>query len=216
MKRVLRPRVLLADDHRMVAEGLKSLLSADCELVGVVEDGRALLESARRLRPDVIIADITMPQLNGLDALAQLKRDDAAVRVIFLTMHPEVAYARRAFEAGALGYVLKHSAPTELLAAIRAALEGRTYLSPVLAQEIAKDWSGKSAKAANPVALLTPRQKEILQLFAEGRSAKEIAATLDISVRTVEFHKYQTMELLGLHNSIELTHFAIKHGIVVI
>lgn len=216
MKRLLRPRVLLADDHRMVAEGLKSLLSAECELVGVVEDGRALIEAARKLRPDIIIADITMPRLNGIDALAQLKRDDAAVRVIFLTMHPEVAYARRAFAAGAMGYVLKHSAPNELLAAIRAALEGKTYLSPALAQELLQDLGGKTTKTTDPVTVLTPRQKEILQLFAEGRSAKEIAAVLDISVRTVEFHKYQTMELLGLHNSTELTHFAIKHGLIAI
>lgn len=216
MKRLLRPRVLLADDHRMVAEGVKSLLSAECELVGVVEDGRALIEAARKLRPDIVIADITMPRLNGIDALAQLKRDDEAVRVIFLTMHPEVAYARRAFAAGAMGYVLKHSAPNELLAAIRAALEGKTYLSPALAQELLQDLGGKTSKTADPVTVLTPRQKEILQLFAEGRSAKEIAAVLDISVRTVEFHKYQTMELLGLHNSTELTHFAIKHGLIAI
>jgi len=216
MKRLLRPRVLLADDHRMVAEGLKSLLSAECELVGVVEDGRALIEAARKLRPDIVIADITMPRLNGIDALAQLKRDDAAVRVIFLTMHPEVAYARRAFAAGAMGYVLKHSAPNELLAAVRAALESKTYLSPALAQELLQDLGGKTTKTTDPVTVLTPRQKEILQLFAEGRSAKEIAAVLDISVRTVEFHKYQTMELLGLHNSTELTHFAIKHGLIAI
>ena len=126
MSRVSRPRVLLADDHRLVAEGLKSLLSAEFDLVGVVEDGRALIEAARKLRPDVIVADITMPHLNGIDALVQLKREDERVRVVFLTMHPEVAYARRAVEAGALGYVLKHSAPAELIAAIRAALDGKT------------------------------------------------------------------------------------------
>jgi len=133
---VLRPRVLLADDHRLVAEGLKSLLSAEFELVGVVEDGRALIEAARKLRPDVIVADITMPHLNGIDALAQLKQDDEGVRVVFLTMHLEVAYARRALEAGALGYVLKHSAPSELIAAIRAAMDGKTWLTPALAGEV--------------------------------------------------------------------------------
>jgi DNA-binding NarL/FixJ family response regulator len=216
MSRLLRPRVLLADDHRLVAEGLKSLLSAECELVGVVEDGRALIEAARKLRPDIIIADITMPHLNGIDALVHLKRVDKEVRVIFLTMHPEVAYARRAFEAGAAGYVLKHSAPNELLAAIRAALEGQTYLSPALAGAMLQGLGSKSTRATDPVTLLTPRQREILQLFAEGRSAKEIASTLDISARTVEFHKYQMMETLGLHHSTELTHFAIKHGIVAI
>jgi DNA-binding NarL/FixJ family response regulator len=214
MSRVSRPRVLLADDHRLVAEGLKSLLSAEFELVGVVEDGRALVEAARKLRPDVIVADITMPHLNGIDALAQLKQDDEQVRVVFLTMHPEVAYARRALEAGALGYVLKHSAPSELIAAIRAALDGKTWLTPAVAGEVLQSMKGEPEKAGDPVASLTPRQREILQLLAEGRSAKEVGAALGVSARTVEFHKYQMMERLDLHTSAELVHFAIKHGIV--
>jgi DNA-binding NarL/FixJ family response regulator len=208
-----RPRVLLADDHRLVAEGLKSLLMAEFDLVGVVEDGRAMLEAARKLRPDVIVADITMPHLNGIDALVQLKRDDKRVRVVFLTMHPEVAYARRALEAGAAGYVLKHSAPAELIAAIRAALDGRTYVTPTLAAEVFR--ASKSEPDAPPqdVASLTPRQREILQLLAEGLSAKQIGATLAVSARTVEFHKYQMMEKLDLHTNAELVHFALKHGI---
>jgi DNA-binding NarL/FixJ family response regulator len=214
MSRVSRPRVLLADDHRLVAEGLKSLLSVEFELVGVVEDGRALVEAARKLRPDVIVADITMPHLNGIDALAQLKQDDEQVRVVFLTMHPEVAYARRALEAGALGYVLKHSAPSELIAAIRAALDGKTWLTPAVAGEVLQSMKGEPEKAGDPVASLTPRQREILQLLAEGRSAKEVGAALGVSARTVEFHKYQMMERLDLHTSAELVHFAIKHGIV--
>jgi len=205
---------LLADDHRLVAEGLKSLLSVEFELVGVVEDGRALVEAARKLRPDVIVADITMPHLNGIDALAQLKQDDEQVRVVFLTMHPEVAYARRALEAGALGYVLKHSAPAELIAAIRAALDGKTWLTPAVAGEVLQSMKGEPEKAGDPVASLTPRQREILQLLAEGRSAKEVGAALGVSARTVEFHKYQMMERLDLHTSAELVHFAIKHGIV--
>jgi DNA-binding NarL/FixJ family response regulator len=214
MSRVSRPRVLLADDHLLVAEGLKSLLSAEFELVGVVSDGRALVEAARKLRPDVIVADITMPHLNGIDALAQLKQDDEQVRVVFLTMHPEVAYARRALEAGALGYVLKHSAPSELIAAIRAALDGKTWLTPAVAGEVLQSMKGEPEKAGDPVASLTPRQREILQLLAEGRSAKEVGAALGVSARTVEFHKYQMMERLDLHTSAELVHFAIKHGIV--
>jgi DNA-binding NarL/FixJ family response regulator len=214
MSRVSRPRVLLADDHLLVAEGLKSLLSAEFELVGVVEDGRALVEAARKLRPDVIVADITMPHLNGIDALAQLKQDDEQVRVVFLTMHPEVAYARRSLEAGALGYVLKHSAPSELIAAIRAALDGKTWLTPAVAGEVLQSMKGEPEKAGDPVASLTPRQREILQLLAEGRSAKEVGAALGVSARTVEFHKYQMMERLDLHTSAELVHFAIKHGIV--
>jgi DNA-binding NarL/FixJ family response regulator len=211
-----RPRILLADDHRMVAEGLKSLLSPEFELVGVVEDGLALIEAAKKLRPDVIVADITMPRLNGLGALTQLKKEIPRVRVIFLTMHQDVAYARRALDSGASGFVLKHSAPAELVAAIHAALEGKAYLTPALAGEVLQQIQRDPKAAKDPVASLTARQREILQLFAEGRSAKEISGMLNISARTVEFHKYQMMENLGLHNSTELTHFAIKHGIVAI
>jgi len=216
MSRANRARVLLADDHRMVAEGLKSLLSLEFELVGVVEDGRALVEAAKKFHPDVIVADITMPHLNGLDALGTLRKDNPRVKVVFLTMHQEVAYARRAMESGASGFVLKHSAPAELVSAIRAALAGKTYLTPALTGEVLQEIHRHPNSAKDPVASLTARQREILQLFAEGRSAKEIAGTLDISARTVEFHKYQMMETLGLHNSTELTHFAIKHGIVTI
>jgi DNA-binding NarL/FixJ family response regulator len=213
MSRHTRPQVLLADDHRIMAEGLKSLLGADFELVGVVEDGLALIEAARKLRPDVIVADISMPHLNGIDALVQLKQENESVRVVFLTMHPEVAYARRALHAGASGYVLKHSAPAELTAAIRAALDGKTYVSPTLAAEVMRVMNRRPDKSGDPVASLTPRQREILQLLAEGRSAKEMADTLGISARTVEFHKYQMMESLDIHTTAGLVHFAIKHGL---
>jgi DNA-binding NarL/FixJ family response regulator len=208
-----RPRVLLADDHRLVAEGLKSLLCDEFELVGMVEDGRALIEAARKLRPDVIVADITMPHLNGIDALERLKRDSPKLPVVFLTMHAEVAYARRALEAGAAGYVLKHSAPAELINAIRAALDGKTYVSPAVMGEVLRDINHQPKKADDPVAALTPRQREILQLLAEGCSAKEIGDALTISARTVEFHKYQVMEKLNLHTNADLVHFALKHGI---
>ena len=209
-----RPRVLLADDHRLVAEGLKSLLAPDFDLVGVVEDGRSLLEAARVLKPDVIVADIAMPQLNGIEALVQLRQEGDRVPVVFLTMHRDVAYARRALDAGAAGFVLKHSAPAELVTAIQAALDGKTYLPPQLAGEVLESMKAGPERAADPVASLTPRQRQVLQLLAEGRSAKEIAARLAISARTVEFHKYQIMESLGLHTNAELTHFAIKHGLV--
>ena len=131
-----KPRVLLADDHRIVAEGLKGLLEEEFELAGIVEDGRAMVKAARELRPDVIVADISMPHLNGIDALVQLKRDNPKVRVVFLTMHRDAAYARRALEAGAMGFVLKHSAPAELVLAVRAALQGRTFIAPDLAAEV--------------------------------------------------------------------------------
>ena len=211
-----RPRVLLADDHRMVAEGLKSLLSPEFELVGVVEDGRALIEAAKRLRPDVVIADITMPHLNGLDALGPLKKENPRVKVVILTMHQEVAYARRALEAGAAGFVLKHSASAELLTAIRAVLDGKTYITPAVAGDVIHAMQRGEDATIDPAASLTARQREILQQLAEGRSAKEIAAILGISPRTVEFHKYQLMESLNLHSSAELIHFAIKQGIVTI
>jgi DNA-binding NarL/FixJ family response regulator len=211
-----RPRVLLADDHRIVAEGLSSLLTAEFELAGLVEDGRALVELAKKLRPDVIVADITMPHLNGIDALAQLKKENPNVRLVFLTMHQNATYARRALEAGASGYVLKHSAPAELVLAIRAALDGKTFITPSLTGEVLQAMKRDPKKAKDPMASLTPRQREILQLLAEGRSAKEIAATLGISPRTVEFHKYQMMDSLQIQSSAELTHFAIKHGLVAI
>jgi DNA-binding NarL/FixJ family response regulator len=212
-----RPRVLLADDHCMVAEGLRSLLATDFDLVAVVADGRALLEAAKQHQPDVIVADITMPQLNGLDALTALKKQHPAIKVVFLTMHREVAYARRALEEGALGFVLKHSAPGELVLAIRAALAGKTYITPALAGEVLQAIRlDSSGQAADPAARFTPRQREVLQMLAEGSSTKEIAATLAVSARTVEYHKYQLMESLGLHTNAELVHFAIKHGLVAI
>lgn len=209
-----RPRVLLADDHRIVAEGLKGLLTPDFELVGIVEDGRALIEAARDQQLDVIVADIGMPELNGIDALEQLKEFDPNVRVVFLTMHREVAYARRALEAGAAGFVLKHSAPEELVMAIRAALDGQTFISPAMAGEVLASMKNDPDLSQDPVSSLTPRQREVLQLLAEGKSAKEAASALGISARTVEFHKYEIMQTLDIHTSAELVHFAIKHGIV--
>lgn len=207
-----RPRVLLADDHRIVTEGLKVLLGAEFELVGVVEDGSALVEAARTLRPDVIVADISMPRLSGLDALPRLKEDNPEVRVVFLTMHSELAYARRALAAGASGFVVKHSAAAELVRAVRAALEGRTFVTPALAADALRP--AAHASPSESESGLTLRQREILELVAAGRSAKEVAAILDISPRTVEFHKYRMMEILGVHSSAELIHYAIKHGIV--
>jgi DNA-binding NarL/FixJ family response regulator len=211
---VSRVRVLLADDHRMLAEGLKSLLVSEFDLIGVVEDGRAMVDAAKALRPDVIVADITMPHLNGIEALEEIKKFDPNVRVVFLTMHRDVAYARRALEAGAAGFVLKHSAPEELVLAVRAAAQGRTFITPTLAGEVLQALGQRPSQAQDPVATLTLRQREILRLLVDGLTAKQIALRLDISPRTVEFHKYRLVELLGLHGSAELIHFAIKHDIV--
>jgi len=211
---VNRPRILLADDHQMVVEGLKTLLADEFNLVGTVADGRALLTAAKQLKPDVVVADITMPHLNGIDALMRLKKDNPEIKVVFLTMHQDSAYARRALEAGALGFVVKHSAPTELVMAIRAALKGQTFITPSLAGKVLSEIQNGTQTSSDISALVTPRQREILQLLAEGRSAKEVADALSISARTVEFHKYQIMDAHGLQSSAELIHFAIKHGIV--
>ena len=211
-----RPRVLLADDHRMLAEGLKALLQDEFELVGIVEDGRAMVEAAERLRPDVIVADVTMPNLNGFEALTLLRKTQPNIKVVFLTMHQNAAYARRALDAGASGFVVKHSASEELVVAIHAALKGRTFITPCLTKEVVEQAESSARSGKEGAKALTSRQKEILQLLAEGRSAKEIASELTISARTVEFHKYQMMEMNGLHSSAELIHFAIKNGIVAI
>jgi DNA-binding NarL/FixJ family response regulator len=207
-----RPRVLLADDHRIVAEGLRGLLEPEFELIGIVEDGRALLTAAEKSRPDVIVADISMPLLNGIEAVRQIKRTNEDIKVVFLTMHPDVTYAASAFEAGASGYVLKHSAPSELITAIQTALRGKTYVTPLLAGEL-MHFHKERTDQRDELTRLTPRQREVLQLLAEGHSAKEIASILDISARTVEFHKYRMMEALGLKSAAELIRYAVKHGI---
>ena len=209
-----RFRVLIADDHLMFAAALKSMLSTEFHLVGTVADGRELVEAADRLRPDVIVADIGMPHLNGIDALSRLREQGNQVPVVFLTMHRDAIYARRALEAGASGYVLKHSAPDELVTALHAALEGKTYLTPQLAGEVLEAMRQGPELASDPTAALTLRQREVLQLLAEGRSAKEVAARLSISTRTVESHKYEMMETLGLHTTADLIHFALKTGLV--
>jgi len=210
---VERPRVLLADDHRIVAEGLRSLLEPEFDLVGIVEDGRALLAAAEELLPDVIVADISMPLLNGIEAVRQIKRTNENIKIVFLTMHPDVTYAASAFEAGASGYVLKHSAPSELTTAIQSALQGRTYVTPLLAGELMQFYKERPELRNAELGKLTPRQREVLQLVAEGHSAKEIATILNISARTVEFHKYRLMDALGITSGAELVKYAIRHGI---
>ena len=209
-----RARILLADDHRIVVEGLKTLLSGEFELVGIVDDGARMLEATRRLRPDAIVADISMPQLNGIEALTALRDEGIDIPVIFLTMHREAEYAAMAMESGAAGYVLKHAAPDELILALRTALEGGTFVSPALAADLFQAARARSRGQVDPPFELSDRQREVLRLLADGQSAKEIARALDISPRTVEFHKYKVMESLGLKNSAELIQYAIRRGIV--
>jgi DNA-binding NarL/FixJ family response regulator len=203
-----RPRVLLADDHRIVLAGLEALLRDDYELVGRAQDGRSLLQMARTAAADFIVADISMPGLNGIDALQAMRREGLDVPVIFLTMHTEPAYARRALEAGAAGYVLKHAAPQELLQALQTAAHGGIYISREIAAAVLAAPGQRPER--DPASGLTPRQREILCLLVEGRSAKEIARLLDISHRTVEYHKYQTMETLGVTSNAELIQLAIR------
>jgi len=211
---MIRARLLLADDHRIVMEGLKTLLEQEFELVGMVEDGRALLDAAERLRPDVIVVDISMPQLNGIEAVRQLRKTRGDLKFVILTMHSDPAYAAAALDAGASGYVLKHSASSELITAVRTVLKGKTYITPLIAGELLHYYKEPGNQLRNNGGTLTPRQREVLQLLAEGRPLKEIATTLNISSRTVEFHKYQMMEELGIKSSAELVRFAVRNRIV--
>jgi len=209
-----KPRVLLADDHRIVLEGLRGLLEPEFEVVGAVEDGRTLVAEAKRLRPDLVVADISMPELNGIDAVRQIKKHDARIRVVFLTMHADVGYAAGAFEAGASGFVLKHSAPQELITALRDAMRGRTYVTPLIAGDLIASYRhGGVSDPEELKAVLSPRQREILRFQAGGKSAKEIASILNISTRTDEFHKYRMMEQLNIKTSAELVQYAVKCGL---
>ena len=209
-----RPRIILADDHPIVAEGLRSLLAARYDVVGVVADGRALIEAARSLEPDVVVADIAMPHVTGIEATHRLRQEQPHIKVVILTMHREEAYVRRAMEAGAAGYVLKVAAADELLTAVDAALAGTTLVTPELAGALDGRLAQRPRASHDPAAALTPRQREILQLVAEGKTAKEIGAIVGISARTVESHKYELMEALGLERSAELVQFAVRQGLV--
>jgi DNA-binding NarL/FixJ family response regulator len=211
---VKRPRLILADDHRMVAEGLKRLLEEDFDLVGIVEDGRELVDETARSKPDVVVVDITMPRLNGLEAIPLIKKAAPGTKVVVVTMHREPAYARRAFSVGAAGFVLKHVAAEDLIGAIWAALEGRGAGLETLgaAAEFANPDAGDGT-ARRGAAALTDRQREIVQLVAKGLTAKEIASVLGLSVRTIEFHKYRAMETLGASNVAELVRIAIESEI---
>jgi len=204
-------RVLLADDHTIVAQGLISLLKEHFDLVGAVGDGSLLLQEAKRLRPDVIVSDISMPGMTGLEALRQLKAERVEARVIFLTMHTDPELATEAIRAGASGFLLKHSAGEELINAIQQVLQDRIYLTPMVTKEVISR-IGERPGDAGPQ--LTPRQLEILRLITEGRRMKEIAAILDLSTRTVEAHKYEIMRTLDVQSTAELVRYAILHGVV--
>jgi len=206
------PRVLLADDHTLLLGAFEKLLAAECEIVGQVSDGRALVAEAERLKPDVVVLDIAMPLLNGLDAGRQIKQLRKAVKLVFVTMNEDSDLAAEAFRAGASAYLLKRSAASELLVAIREVMKGRSYVTPLVTEGLV----GSFMDAANrkPAHDLTPRQREVLQLLAEGHSMKQVAALLNVTPRTVAFHKYRMMEQLNIRSNAELIQFAITHHIV--
>ena len=208
---MIRRRVLLADPHQILMEGLQTILQSTCEVIGAVTDGMALIEAAQRLEPDLVVTELVLPLLNGVEAIRQLKKSDVHVKVLVLTMHDDVAYTAQALEAGAAGYVLKHATAAELLHAIDEAMHGRIYVAPRLAYVVEQWLSTRSQPSLTSP--LTYRQREVLQLLAEGHSVKEIAALLQISPRTAEFHKYRIMDVLGIRSSAALIHYAIKQGI---
>jgi DNA-binding NarL/FixJ family response regulator len=209
-----RPRVLVADDHSVILAGLYSLLEGDFDVVGAVEDGQAVLEAAQRLKPDVIILDISMPLLNGIEAAVRLRKMVPQTKIIFLTMHGDVAFLKEAFRAGASGYVTKRSAASELVTAIHEVMKGHTYITPLLTREMMRSFLDPAEPPDKASPSLTPRQREVLQLVAEGHSNKEIGAILKITTKTVEFHKFNLMRTLGIHTTAELTQYALKHGLI--
>ncbi len=208
-----KPRILIADDHTFVADACAQLLHHEFEVVGTVKDGQALLEAAPKLKPDVIILDIGMPLLNGLEAGKRIKKSLRGVRLVYLTMNTDLGVAEEAFRAGASGYLLKTSAATELVVAVREVLKGKKYVSPQVTDdpesfflEIRVSHTGHEE--------LTNRQKEVLQLLAEGRSMKEAAYTLNLAPRTIAFHKYQIMERLRLNTNAELVQYALRKHVI--
>ena len=209
-----KPTLLLADDHAIVIDGLRRLLQTDFDLIGDVGDGWALLEAAARLKPDVIVADVSMPSLNGIDAVRRLRKVSSRSKVVFLSMHMDVEIATEALQAGASGYVLKHSATEALSQAIWDVLKGQVYVSPRISRDVMTNLMERTSRPDALAVQLTQREREVLQLVAEGRTIRGIAAILQIAVRTVVFHKCNIMDKLGLRTTADLTQHAIKRGLI--
>ena len=209
-----RPRLVLADDHTILLEGLKALLSPAFDVVATAEDGRAALEKAEKHQPDFVLLDISMPGLNGIEAARRLSQTAPRTKVIILSMHGDLSFVRTAFEAGVSGYVLKHSAPNELVTALQEVDKGRRYVCSRIRKRLGPELPESLWQPTTTFGDLTPRQREVLQLVAEGRVRKEIARIVGLSVKTVEFHKQKICEKLGVHSDAELTAYAIRHGIV--
>jgi DNA-binding NarL/FixJ family response regulator len=208
--------MVLADDHTLLRAGLRSLLQGvdGLEVVAEAADGREALERVDRVRPNVLVADIGMPGLNGLELAARVTRTHPDVRVLILSMHASEEYVCRALRAGAAGYLVKDSAPAELAVAVKAVARGETYLTPAVSGHVVRNYLDRLGADASPLELLTPRQREILQLVAEGKSTKEVARTLNISVKTVETHRAQLMDRLAIHDVPGLVRFAVRVGLV--
>jgi DNA-binding NarL/FixJ family response regulator len=209
-----RLRVLIADDHALLAEGIAGLLSREYEVVGIACNGRQLVQDAMRLRPDLIVLDVSMPELNGIEAATQLNRTLPEAKLVFVTQMIDPQYLRAAFRAGASGYVAKQSASNELLMALRQAIAGTPYVTPLLQDKVAYAPASELRRDSSGVMTLTPRQREVLQLVAEGKTTREISVALKISPKTVEFHKKALMDETGLRTTAELTRYAILNGIV--
>ena len=206
----MRPRVLVADDHPIVAEGVSRLLAEACEVIGVARSGAEVVESARRLRPDLVVSDVTMPGMSGIDAMRTLQAEGSSARFVFLTFHAEAQMVADALRNGASGYLLKEAAGDELMHAIEVVMAERTYVMPQVTEDVL---SLIAAPARDVAPELSPRKREVLRLIAQGKRMKEIAAELEISIRTVEDHKYQLMRALGVESTAELVRFAVKLGL---
>jgi DNA-binding NarL/FixJ family response regulator len=209
-----RSRILIADDHTLVAELCKRLLETEFDVVGIVSDGRALLRAASELKPDVIVVDVAMPILNGLDAGQHVKEMLPSVRLVYLTMNPDAEVAAEAFARGASGYLLKTCASSEMVLAVRDALRGKSYVSKGLSRDAIDAFRWRNKKLINEEERLTQRQREVLQLLAEGKVMKEVSSILNMSTRTVAYHKYRMMEVLGAKSTAELVKYAVRNHVI--
>jgi DNA-binding NarL/FixJ family response regulator len=207
-----KPRVIIADDHTMLVEAFEKLLSPECDVVAKVADGRALLAAVNELKPDVVVLDLSMPLLNGLDAARQIKQSHPSVRLVFVTMNEDPDLAAQAFRIGGAAYLLKRSAGSELLTAIREAMRHRSYVTPLVTEGMLGSLMHAQSEPSTPQ--LTARQREVLQLLAEGKSMKEVASILNVAPRTVAFHKYRMMEQLKIKTNAELIQYAIRHHVI--
>ena len=209
-----RTKIMLGDDHSLVLEGIRRLLDSKYDVVASAENGKVLVSEALRLKPEIVVLDITMPILNGIDAAKEIRKAIPETRFVFVSMHSNAVYVRKAMEAGASGYVLKSGASDELLQAIEIARKGGSYLSPGLGQDVIDDIQVRPRTSSQQVLDLTSRQRQILQLIAEGKQNKEVAAILHVSVRTVEFHRSRLMSRLGARSAAELSRFALNEGLI--